>query len=250
MTEQEQLMYQIIGKISAANAPLVFKGALIAKLILIDSSFESIDRPTRDIDANWTGEPPTMAELADAVNQSLGPLGCSIRAEIDREYGIGRTAGLRIVDLINGQQLLTMDIEIKPTIGSKIYRYGEIAIRGVLPEAMLSDKISVLSGERIFRRAKDVLDVFALTNCLEICTADIYVALDKSGRVLDSFDAFINRRPDLEHAYNKLSGVFGKPDFDNVYAYLEKFLEPFIQHDKNPKIWNVSSEFWSEIGGT
>ena len=97
MTEQEQLMYQIIGKISAANAPLVFKGALIAKLMLIDSSFESIDRPTRDIDADWTGEPPTMAELADAVNQSLGPLGSSIRAEIDREYGIGRTAGLRYV---------------------------------------------------------------------------------------------------------------------------------------------------------
>lgn len=247
MTEQEQLMYQIIGKISKTNAPLVFKGALIAKLIMMDSSLKSIERSTRDIDANWMGTPPTMEELVDVVNQSLGSLSSSIRAEIDREYGVGKTAGLRFVDLKNGQQLLAMDIEIKPATGSKLYRYGEIMIRGVLPEAMLSDKISVLSGERIFRRVKDVLDIYSLASCLEIHTADIYSALEKSGRVLGNFEAFISRGPDLEHAYNKLNGIIGKPDFASVYTYLGKFLEPFIMHDMSPKVWRGSTGSWGDI---
>lgn len=245
MTEREGLMYQIIGKISETNAPMVFKGALITKLILRDHNYTATERPTQDIDANWIGSPPTMETLADAVNQSLGVLGDTVCAEIEREYGIGQTAGLRFVNLKNGEQLITMDVEIKPVIGSKLYHYGEMAIRGVLPDAVLGDKISVLSGDRIFRRSKDVLDVYALANCLNVRTADIYNALEKAERVLGTFEAFITRRSDLEHAYNKMRGVIGKPDFDNVYSFLGKFLEPFIQHDKAPKIWHGNAVSWN-----
>ena len=34
MTDRENIMYQILGKISETDAPIVFKGALITKLIL------------------------------------------------------------------------------------------------------------------------------------------------------------------------------------------------------------------------
>lgn len=35
MTEREKLMYRIIGNISESNAPIIFKGGLITKLILM-----------------------------------------------------------------------------------------------------------------------------------------------------------------------------------------------------------------------
>ena len=39
MREKEQLMYQIIGMLSNINAPIVFKGALITKLILKENGY-------------------------------------------------------------------------------------------------------------------------------------------------------------------------------------------------------------------
>jgi len=70
MTEQqlqEHLMYQVISGISDIDAPIVFKGALITKLILKENSYAEMERPTNDIDANWIGEPPTMDELTEVV---------------------------------------------------------------------------------------------------------------------------------------------------------------------------------------
>jgi hypothetical protein len=43
-------------------------GGLITKLILVESGLVVLDRPTIDIDANWVGAPPSMAELVSTVN--------------------------------------------------------------------------------------------------------------------------------------------------------------------------------------
>ena len=247
MTEQQQqehLMYQVIGGLYGIDAPIVFKGALITKLILKENSYAEMERPTNDIDANWVGEPPTMDELTEVINRSLSPFGGAIYAEQERAYATGKSAGIRLVDAESGVKIISMDITIKPVIGHRIYHYGEITIRGVLPDAVLCDKISILSGERIFRRAKDILDVYALANCLEIRTADIYSALEKAERVLGSFESFLTRRADLEHAYEKMRGIIGKPEFSSVYTYLEKFLQPFITCDRNLKVWRGGEELW------
>jgi len=49
MTELEQKMYQILGAISATDAPIVFVGGLITKLILEESRFNTLVRHTVDI---------------------------------------------------------------------------------------------------------------------------------------------------------------------------------------------------------
>jgi len=93
MTEQEQqerLMYQIIGKITDANAPIVFKGALITKLILKENGYSEIERQTNDIDANWVGEPPTMDDLASVINHSLTSFSTAMYAEPERIYAPGK----------------------------------------------------------------------------------------------------------------------------------------------------------------
>ena len=59
MTEKEKLMYDIISKISDMDVPIVFKGALITKLILDEHGYKEIQRMTKDIDANWVGSPPS-----------------------------------------------------------------------------------------------------------------------------------------------------------------------------------------------
>lgn len=60
MTEQEKLMYEILGQITTSDIPIVFKGGLITKLILNESGLSSVQRTTKDIDANWIGQPPSI----------------------------------------------------------------------------------------------------------------------------------------------------------------------------------------------
>lgn len=49
MTEKEKLMYEILSKISNTDTPIIFKGALITKLILNENNYTDIQRATKDI---------------------------------------------------------------------------------------------------------------------------------------------------------------------------------------------------------
>ena len=98
MTDKEKTMYQILGTICETDAPIVFKGALITKLILAEHGYSALERSTRDIDANWIGTPPPMSEIEDTVNHSLGALGGKFHAQAFREYGDKKSAGIYIIE--------------------------------------------------------------------------------------------------------------------------------------------------------
>lgn len=141
-----------------------------------------------------------------------------------------------------------MDIDIKPLIDSKTYYYEQTKIRGVLPNEILADKICVLSGEAIYKnRAKDVLDVFLLSKCVKVYSKDISDICKRAGREIKSFDAFHNKKAEIEHAYNKLKGIEGKPDFNTVYNYLYEFIVPFAQEVIPNKMWDCKSLSWNDV---
>lgn len=247
MNEREKLMYGIISNISETNAPIVFKGALITKLILQESGFKQIERATKDIDANWIGTPPTMDNLVDTINQSLGELGKSFLAVSSREYGDTKSAGVSILEKETMDEILSMDIDIKPVADSRIYYHGEAAIKGVLANEILVDKITACSSDAVYKwRTKDLIDVFALSHCIQVNTQEIYNVSEKVKRKIQSFDAFYGRRQDLKHSYDKLKGIEGKPDFEKLYAYLSQFFKPFANHERMEKIWDSKSVSWNE----
>ncbi|MCD8095184.1 MAG: hypothetical protein LUE12_03535 [Ruminococcus sp.] len=67
MTEHEKVMYEILACLSNSNSPLVFKGALITRLILEENNFYDVSRQTKDIDVNWVGDPPSMEILTRTI---------------------------------------------------------------------------------------------------------------------------------------------------------------------------------------
>lgn len=245
MTEKEKLMYDILARISNADAPIVFKGALITKLILAENGFHDVQRMTKDIDANWIDAPPSMEALADAVYRSLGDLKNQFTVEETRAYGNGKSAGLAIKDNFTGDKIISMDIDIKPTAGSRTYYFGESIIKGVLANEIIADKISTMSSDAIYKhRAKDMIDIYSLAHCVIINGSDIYDVCQKNGREIQSFDAFFHKKDLVEHAYDKLKGIVGKPVFSDVYNYLCKFVQPFSQRDFLDKAWNPTKLSW------
>ena len=244
MTENEKLMLDIMGKVSSSDAPIVFKGAMITRLILAENNFDVAGRATRDTDANWVGNPPSMSHLVETINSSLGDLQNKIQAVPIRDYSDTKSAGVSIIDKDTKEELFSMDISVKPVYGAKIYYHGDIGIKGVLPNEILADKISVMSSSRIFRRMKDCFDVYALSHCVEIKPAEILTVIDAKNHKLLSFDEFQNRTQDLKHAYSKLKGIANKPDFDVVYGYLQEFIKPFKQRDPIVQIWDAENTKW------
>lgn len=248
MTDHENLMYQVLGKISELDAPIVFKGALITKLILTENGYSGLERATRDIDANWIGEPPVMSKLVGIINRSLESFGGKLYAEAIREYGEKKSAGVAIIEAATGDRIIAMDISMKPVTGSKMYHYGELSIKGVLVNEILADKLTVISKRLVFRRAKDIVDVYALAHCVQVCTTDIYEILNRDPkREVGSFNELYNCRTDIEHAYSKLAGIENKPPFDDVYRYLCAFVKPFANKDMSPKTWSSTKRNWENL---
>jgi hypothetical protein len=193
MTEKEKFMYRIMGKISESDVPIIFKGAMVTKLILSESGYSALERQTKDIDANWVDSPPSMDVLVEAINNSLGELKNEIYAVAFREYGEKVSAGISIRGKDTDEEIISMDISIKPVHGIKFYNYGEISFKGVLANEILSDKITVLSKKAIFRRAKDIVDVYALSHCVKVNTSEIFEMFRKNpNREVGTFDEFYN----------------------------------------------------------
>jgi predicted nucleotidyltransferase component of viral defense system len=244
MTDREAIMYQILGVISGTDTPLIFKGALITKLILAEHDYTDIERQTRDIDANWIDTPPSMEELESAVNLALKTWNDEFRVESFRTYGDRKSAGLYIIENATNEKIITMDIDMRPSCGSRVYYYGDTQIKGVLVNEILADKITVLSKHVMFRRSKDLIDVYALTHCVKVMTEEIFDVIASKHLELGEFAELLNRRDDVEHAYNKLRGVDGKPPFEDVYTYLTKFVHPFAQRDETLRLWNSDKQGW------
>lgn len=189
-----------------------------------------------------------MQVLVDMINQSLGILEKDFLAISGREYGTIQSAGVTILEKSTGDEVLSMDIDIKPVVDSKYYYYGETSVKGVLANEILADKITACSGEAVYKwRTKDIVDVYALTHCIPVKIKEIYNICDRVQRELKSFDAFYQKRKETEHSYNKLKGIEGKPIFDDLYNYLSKFFKPFAMRDYSDKIWNHDAMTWDQL---
>lgn len=246
MTKKEKLMYKIIANISESDTPLIFKGGLITKLILSENNFDRIERMTKDIDASWIGKPPEMQEMVNSINDCLKDMAENYKAVAIREYGEHRSAGISIIESSTGNEIASMDIDVKPSLGEKKYFIGETSIKGVLADEILMDKISALSGHKPFRRTKDMIDIYALTHCVEVNTKNIFMAFEKAGRLCGDFDFFVSRPEDMKHSYEKLNIVKGKPSFEEINNYLMKFLEPFLKNNsKIEKLWDSQMQKWT-----
>ena len=121
MTEKEKLMYQIMGRISESDAPIVFKGAMVTKFILAAGGYTDLNRQTKDIDANWTGAPPSMGDLVDAINRSFGGMREQYVAVAFRDYGEKKSAGISVRSKDTGEEAFTMDISVKPVSGRGVF---------------------------------------------------------------------------------------------------------------------------------
>lgn len=109
--------------------------------------------------------------------------------------------------------------------------YLDDYLPGFTVPTMLVDKISVFCSEKIYRRSKDMYDLFLISYMKDFIMkrllAEMSNKLEFSKGVPDTIH--IANLDKLEHAYSRLMGIPDKPDFDLVYKRVTNFIYPIVE---------------------
>lgn len=232
LTAEEKLMYKVMKAIFDSGIPISFKGSMVLKACLLEAGYTEDTRHTVDIDANWNFDtPPSAEQMTDSLQRALDSSDIDLDVIVYRMYSENRSAGFKLKERVTGEILFSMDIDVnRPVSPTKIYEVEGLRFRGVSPSQMIADKLSAISTDKIFRRIKDVVDLYYISRIFEFNKADIMQTLKNSGRTLDTFQGFLNRTEDLQHSYEKFrfAGGVNKPPFDEVYRSVKLYIKDVL----------------------
>lgn len=99
---------------------------------------------------------------------------------------------------------------------------------------MMADKVAVVSTDKVFRRIKDVVDLYYFSKVFEFDVNDIRQTLRNSERTLEDFNGFLHKTEELQHSYEKFrfAGEMNKPDFDEVYRIVKAYIKGVLPKEK------------------
>lgn len=232
ITAEEKVMYRVMKAIYDSGIPISFKGSMVLKACLVEAGYSDETRHTVDIDANWnTDTLPTAEQMEKSLQRAIQKSGIDLDVNLYRMYGEKRSAGFEMIEHSTGEILFTMDVDVnRPVAPTKIYEVEGICFRGVSPVQMLADKVAVISTDKVFRRIKDVVDLYYMSKVFDFNTTDVLRALKNSGRTLDSFQGFLCKTEDLRHSYEKFrfAGGVNKPSFEEVYQSVTSYIKDIL----------------------
>lgn len=237
ITAEEKLMYGVMKAVYDSGIPVNFKGSMVLKACLMEAGYDEETRHTVDIDANWISDaPPTAEQMVESLQSAIRKSGIDLDVSLYRMYGEGHSAGFELKDSDSGEVLFTMDMDVnRPTPTTKIYEIDEIRFCGVAPIQMIADKVAAVSTDKVFRRIKDVVDLYYLSKVFTFDRAAVLQTLKNNGRKLEEFGGFLHRYEDLRHSYEKFrfTGDVSKPPFEEVYKAAKAFIKDVLPKEKD-----------------
>ena len=109
------------------------------------------------------------------------------------------------------------------------------------------DNLNTISSDDILSNSKALVDLYNLSKTERPTTNIIYQICNENNLQFGSFDAFVNRKPELQTAYDKHTGVTNDLTFDPTYERLERFIEPFQIKSQEPLVWSIEKCIWEHI---
>ena len=230
-------MYDVMKAVYDSGIPVNFKGSMVLKACLMEAGYTEETRHTVDIDANWYSDtPPTAEQMVESLQKAISKSGIELKVSIYRMYGEGRSAGFELADVESDEVLFTMDVDVnRPVTPTKIYEVAGVRFCGVAPIQMISDKVAAISTDKVFRRIKDVVDLYYISHVVPFDRTAVLETLKNSGRGLENFSGFLHRSDELRHSYEKFrfAGNVSKPPFEEVYRAVKAYIKDVLTKERN-----------------
>lgn len=230
-TDSIALMYRLIESMALLDYPVVFKGAMVLKSLT--NGVRDTERLTKDIDGDWQGS-ITNATLLDRIQYAVFKMGIpDLYVVRKRDFGEGTSAKFVVYSTKSDKQLLSMDLGVRNNPSSISYlTVNGVQFRGSNPNKIFADKVTAISNHTVYRRVKDIYDLFLLSGIDGFSTQEINKILPTLRNSLGDFDDFKNgvmKEKGLKHAYDMMRSVHNKPDFAYLYSEVYSFCKPFIE---------------------
>jgi hypothetical protein len=233
--------------------PAFLKGSIALKFMrMIDN--EDHNRLTTDFDLSLTKD-LSDSQIKEFLKRELYEFDKTIIMKQTRESSEKSTSSFDFIDnsddyykkniddslITNYSERLLFSADIERYEDNK--KYVTINLDGLdIPISPIikqtADKTSAISGRKVFRRAKDVSDLYEILQKYDIDYAELTPLLKLDEKM---FEPFIRDNKEAEKAYDKLTGIIGdKPSFDDVYGIIISFIHPYLVEDfgLDDIIWN------------
>ncbi|MBR4903295.1 MAG: hypothetical protein IKZ53_01355 [Selenomonadaceae bacterium] len=229
-TNTEDLANRIIEELAKLNEPIVFKGAMTLHYSIRNDNPSEVSRRTKDIDGDYTNTNVTMKKLWSIINKAVSSINPELEVCTTREFSEKRSANFVIYKSMD--KLLSIDLSVRENPFYRIYlSFNDVPIRGATESKMVADKIVTISTRLVFRRTKDLVDLYILSLSGKIFnTIDIVHINRNFNRQIGDFCHFKNSVDEIQYAYDKLREVENKPRFDILYEQVFRFVKPFMSN--------------------
>lgn len=207
---------------------VVLKGGL-ALLDRILSCNPELERVTRDIDLSIADEGTydvIFENILEIFNNNNIGLTFTINKHRGRR-GTGEGYDFDVSTNFGGKHKVGIDMQIAQNGTIRTVPGNRIRLATYDSYSMLVDKISAVSSEHIFRRTKDIYDIYVLSILQDYSLNELVNRIMQKRPELRE-NAILMFRPDtidkLVYAYDKLDGIRAKPDFNTVYRVTSNFV--------------------------
>ena len=125
-------------------------------------------------------------KICDVVNQALNKINKNYKAILVREPNIKTSLGLKVINEYN-ETITKIDLDIKDNPFYVIFNINNTNIKYSSIEKIAADKLYALSGSHLFRRIKDILDMYLIISNFRLDTTKIREILKYDKRKLETF---------------------------------------------------------------
>lgn len=233
---------RLIEELARMNAPVVIKGCILLRMIMADTGI-STRRGTKDLDIDWTDLNTDMLQIQGTLNTALSRIEYGLIAVPHREFKQYQVAGFNI--MYGEEKVCSCDVNVAACPYTSYYKTPNgVTFIGSSPQNIFADKLQGISTKAVYRRVKDVYDLYLLSHLKIFKVGQTRNILSDRGRELGDFRDFINGTDMMMHAWSKFKGVDNKPDFALLYTRASQFVYPFILLAQNSDKW---SSMWDNL---
>lgn len=234
--------------ISGYNRYFVLKGGTAFMSMLHENNLDVYMRSTRDIDLHVNSESAWQSFKRDVV-QILNSNQYGVQYKVTRFKNRSTTLdSIALVALYNGKEYnLKIDMNVSPFKTITVTYLNSTGMNAYDCDTMIADKISAICSQRIYRRVKDLYDLYVLSQIRQYSLSDLvsHLRIKRPEFFSSGVNMLVSQNyVTLEHAYFKYKGILNKPEFDVVFKICSSFICPFFNLSTINRNLYWNGEYW------
>lgn len=231
--------------LKCTRGDLVLKGGLALEDKLRVTAPDFI-RYTHDIDLH-VGSIETYTEVFGDIESWLnsGTNKYVFKSTKVRDFKNGSAGYDFIVSAGTEQMRVGIDLNVAPMQIISIDYTDTFSIPTYDIYTMLADKMAVMCNRVIFRRIKDLYDIYAILHLADISYAQLWQRVERKRPGVVSQHNYMllpEHYDSLQHAFTQFKGIEQHHDFDSIISVVSYFMTKYMKGDV--VIWDHNQLIW------